>query len=306
MQKSRKTAYDSSFVPQTNVHIGQRKLLLSEIQLLTKWYKKYSVHPIVLYVGAAPGTHLLTLSSMFPSAYFVLYDGARFDQALYRYPNIFELHGGRDGFVDTQTIHKIKERFKNFDNLILISDIRLGSEDRNAFETGVTEDMRSQLDWMKILKPKMSLLKFRMSYHMKHGEKLKYNKGTLLYQVWPKGTSGEARLLAEQQDVGKIVDYDFKEYEETMFFHNKYERPFCFSDIPQSIKKHVYAESNSYCPCYDCLSELTVLSNYAAYANKPLDATIKMFATHTNRERVPVFQNKGLKLPVPPLQSVSL
>jgi hypothetical protein len=61
-------------------HWGQRKLLLSEIQFLTKYYdlfdnnkKKY-----VLYVGAAHGIHIPVLSKLFPELNFILYDPSKF------------------------------------------------------------------------------------------------------------------------------------------------------------------------------------------------------------------------------------
>ncbi len=57
-------------------HWGQRKLLLSEIEFLT-------VHGspgcVVIYAGAAPGTHIPYLVKLFPEVKcFVLYDPADF------------------------------------------------------------------------------------------------------------------------------------------------------------------------------------------------------------------------------------
>jgi hypothetical protein len=274
--KLNKTVYDPKFVSKTNVHLGQRKLLLSEIQLLTEYYKDNKKHPIVLYVGAAPGTHLLTLSSMFPYAFFILYDGAKFDPVLKKYPNIFEIHEDKAGFVTTPVINALKSKIDS-DRLVFISDIRLGDDDKDKFEHGVMRDMQLQEEWVEILRPKMSLLKFRMSYHMKHGDKLKYMKGNILYGIWPKGTSGESRLLVKQLDIVKKINYDFKDYEETMFFHNKYQRPYCFDDMPDEIKNHIFTKNNSYCPCYDCVSELAILFKYSLLSNQEFDLMVKMF-----------------------------
>lgn len=298
-----KVPYEHSYQPPTNVHIGQRKLLLSEIQLLTKWYQEHHYDPVVLYVGAAPGTHLILLSYMFPNVYFILYDGAKFDRILSHYPNIYEVHEGKDGFVDTKLVHSIKKRFMDSSRLIFVSDIRLGADSEYQFESGVTEDMKRQQEWMEILRPKMSLLKFRMSYHMKHGEKLRYTKGDLYYQVWPKDKSGETRLLVRQKDIDTKVDYDFKEYEETMFFHNKYSRPFCYSHTPPDVKKWVLSKQNTYCPCYDCLSELSIIHDYCRVMNQNFDQTVYFVASHMNKEKVPVFQNKGMGI-TPALQPI--
>ena len=68
-------------------HIGQRKLLLSEVQFLTKYKMRYCI-----YAGSAPGHKTHLLSSMFPQIKFILVD-----------PNKFELkinHRGR------QTTHR--------------------------------------------------------------------------------------------------------------------------------------------------------------------------------------------------------
>jgi hypothetical protein len=274
--KSHKTPYDSEFVSKTNVHLGQRKLLLSEIQLLTEYYNENTKDPIILYVGAAPGTHLITLSMMFPRAFFILYDGAKFDPILKQYPNVYEIHEDKAGFVTTPLIKSLKSRLDS-DRLLFISDIRLGDEDKDKFEHGVMRDMQLQEEWIEILRPKLSLLKFRMSYKMKHGDSLKYTKGTILYGVWPKETSGETRLLVQQQDIIKKINYDFKNYEETMFFHNKYERPYCFDDMPDEIKDLIFIKNNNYCPCYDCVSELAILYKFSLLAKQEYDFVVKEF-----------------------------
>ena len=219
-----KEPYDPKYQALNNVHMGQRKLMLSEIQLLNTYYKKNVVDPIVVYVGAAPGIHLLELSRMFPKVRFVLYDGARFDARLKNMPQVFEVHEGE--FFTDATCEYIRKRFfdTKHDNILFISDIRLGENTREKFEAGVTRDMEMQQNWVQALRPKMSLLKFRMSYHMKHCEKLKYLKGKILFQVWPKALSGETRLLVSNEDRFVMAEYDFKSYEEALFYHNKYVR----------------------------------------------------------------------------------
>ncbi len=56
-----------------NCHIGQRKLLLNEIQFLSKYMPK-DVQHIILYVGAAPGEHLTIIKKMFPGNKYLLVD----------------------------------------------------------------------------------------------------------------------------------------------------------------------------------------------------------------------------------------
>lgn len=286
-----KEPYDPKYRATTNVHLGQRKLMLSEIQLLLEYYKTSHEPPMVVYIGSAPGTHLLFLSKMFPDVFFILYDGAVFDQRLKKYPKSFEIHEGPAGFFTTEKCHQLKKRLDaQLRPVIFVSDIRLGENDNAMFEHGVTRDMELQQEWVQILRPRLSLLKFRMSYHMKHGESLKYLKGTILYGVWPKQQSGETRLLVEQKDAGTLIDYDFKEYEEAMFFHNKYTRSYCFP-VDDAFKKYMAPPKNIYCPCYDCMSELRILNQYSKLFNAPLDKTIKYFGSAMNPEHQPVFLN---------------
>ena len=263
-----KEKYDSKYKSETNVHLGQRKLLLSEIQLLTEYYKENKADPTLLYIGAAIGSHLLILHELFPKVKFILYDGAAFDKRLYKLKDTFEIYTGKEGFFTTEICKTLKKKYKP---LIFVSDIRLTEED---FEKGVERDMISQKEWIEILKPELSLVKFRMPYSLKHGESLEYIKGDILFGIWPKGTSGETRLLIKKSNISKLKKYDFKQYEELMFFHNKYTRPFCF-DLIEKYNKYL----NHYCPCYDCISELVTLDNYCQVYSRDLDAIVNIMLT---------------------------
>jgi cap2 methyltransferase len=59
----------------TVIHWGQRKLLMSEIEFLTLYGK---TSQMVVYAGAAPGTHIALLSNMFPELHFFCVDPAPF------------------------------------------------------------------------------------------------------------------------------------------------------------------------------------------------------------------------------------
>lgn len=70
--------YSPDFKPvRLGVHFGQRKLLLSEIQFLSKYTGEY-----VIYVGAAPGNKTQFLSDLFPDRKFILVDPVRFNLIL--------------------------------------------------------------------------------------------------------------------------------------------------------------------------------------------------------------------------------
>lgn len=60
-----------------SVHIGQRKLMLNEIQFLTKYKSKYCV-----YAGVAPGNKTYYLSTLFPNTKLILIDPNKFNLIL--------------------------------------------------------------------------------------------------------------------------------------------------------------------------------------------------------------------------------
>ena len=55
---------------------GQRKLLITEIDFLTRYYDYYrkGEKKYLLYVGASPGIHINYLIYMFPVLNYILYD----------------------------------------------------------------------------------------------------------------------------------------------------------------------------------------------------------------------------------------
>lgn len=267
-----------------NAHIGQRKLLLSEMNFLCSATQTNSALTI-LYVGAAPGHHLVILSKLFQKCKFILYDGAPFAKELHDDPTRFELH---NEYFTNETCQK----YKDIENLIFISDIRLSAPDKNVFEDQVSRDMEVQRDWVRLLRPKLSLLKFRLPYFLKHGDTYRYLQGTLYYGIWPKRSSGESRLLVTREDLDKPeVDYDFQAYEETMAYHNDIRRPHQFTDYvrkdrpqfkpyvtPSHRLGHDRYSPTGYCACYDCIAELQVFQDYidTCASHMTLDDVIMM------------------------------
>ena len=284
--------YDPKEELKDNQHIGQRKLLLSEIQLLNHYYSKNkathaSVYPTIVYVGAAPGIHLLFLKYMFPKVRFILYDGAKFDPRLRNdLSGSFELYN--DYFTD-ETCKTLKKRFNASlkSDLLFISDIRMDQKDKGLFEKQVVIDNALQHGWIKILKPKYSLLKFRLPYNLKHGQSYNYIKGKVMYQMWPPSVSGETRLLVSKSAIGTaLVPYDFKVYEEAMFFHNKWARRYCFplaSASDSDLQSIVYSKKNTHCTCYDCMAELYTLQEYTKLDLKPKPKDLKQVLLEINK-----------------------
>jgi hypothetical protein len=146
-----KAAEQELFKQKANIHVGQRKLLLSEIQLLTMYYKRNTIHPTVVYVGAAPGHHIRFLHILFPKIEFILYDGAPYEPALKaaaaaaanKAKTTYELH---NSFFTDDTCREIAAR--KLQKLIFISDIRMGEDNKNRFEDLVGRDNAAQRGWV--------------------------------------------------------------------------------------------------------------------------------------------------------------
>jgi Poly A polymerase regulatory subunit len=262
-----------------NQHIGQRKLLMSEIEFLTLYYQEEAqnkLDPLVVYVGAAPGNHIPFLAELFPRVRFLLYDGAPFSKCLTSCAAHVE--EGRitivNGMFDDHTAASLVAggQLGGGGPVLLITDIRCDAKDSWQFENQVARDMKMQQDWLGIIRPEMAMLKFRMPYTMRHGDRLAYTRGTLMHGVWQKPSSGETRLIVKKADIGTTVYYDFQTYEEQLAYHNAYTRTADFMDHVLESRPEflpvIRCENNPYCACYDCVSELEIYRGYLATCKK--------------------------------------
>jgi hypothetical protein len=89
-------------------HLGQLKLLYSEIEFLTIASKFYDLSKcVVLYIGSAPGHHIVYLQKLFPEIEWILYDPADF---FIKENDHVEIHSGKDGFFTDDTIKEVKKK----------------------------------------------------------------------------------------------------------------------------------------------------------------------------------------------------
>ncbi len=202
-----------------NIHWGQLKLFMSELFALT--YHADEDLKDLLYIGAAPGSHIYVLAEFFTDITFHLYDSRKFDQRLYKMKNIKI----NKRYFDEQDI-KYWESRKNF---FLVSDIRTltysanadNDETRVKNEESVWSDMKLQERWIEILRPSLSLIKFRLPFAydfvLKEGRTRKYLEGNVCFQVYNKPTSSETRLLVK--DISYKV-WDIIDYERRAAYHN--------------------------------------------------------------------------------------
>lgn len=97
------------------IHIGQLKLMMSDMHFLAKYVDPEREDLICLVVGSATGEHFKKLSELFPKIMFHLYDPAKF--TVVETPKIKLFHAF---FTDRDALH-----YKAINKQVLfISDIR--------------------------------------------------------------------------------------------------------------------------------------------------------------------------------------
>ena len=197
-------------------HRGQLKLLLSEIEFLTRWY---TPGDLVIYIGAAPGTHLICLITMFPEIRFHVYDTGAFSNAIVNNTKVTI-------FSEYFTVESCNKPQYVGDNIrsriLLISDIRSETAGRPT-ERNVFEDNNLTNDIVTTLNPKAALLKFRCPFPETEQEKLSRPlctcvKGIFLPQAWTSQSSSESRLMATRPY--SLTQINADDYDDAMFTHN--------------------------------------------------------------------------------------
>ena len=197
------------------IHMGQRKLLMSEIEFLTMYVqpdKQYTV----IYAGAAPGTHITILIQLFPNVKFELYDTNKFSSLLYNNSNV--------RIYKSYFLPNIATKYANNKNILFISDIRTNNKDE-----GIINDNNLNLELIKVINPDASMLKFRLPY--KQGTTI-LPQGSLYTQCWNNVESSECRLICNKPYT--MHAYNHTEHEEKMYYHNTI-RPCLFRQNIPSI-----------------------------------------------------------------------
>jgi hypothetical protein len=223
---------------QPRCHWGQMKLLLSEIQFLTRVSLNADLADYALvYVGSAHGLHLPIVYELFPQLTWLLYDPAKFSKNAYEHPKgavqIFN-----DFFTDKSIDHV--RAHAGGRKIIFVSDIRV-----TPSEEDVLKDMVNQARWGVALDADFMLLKFRLPYdgskvitsldvpadrvhnHPKPDKgHMQYLAGDIYLQIYPPPHSSELRLYVQKRD-GKydLATYDCLSIEKKLFWYNTIVRP---------------------------------------------------------------------------------
>jgi len=226
------------------IHWGQRKLLLSEIEFLTH-YSELST--LVVYAGAAPGSHIPILCEMFPKHQFVLYDPNQFDPVLSKYPQITTI---QEYFMDKDAEYYLGK------DVLFISDIRTANPTlmtEDEITERINKDNEWMLQWCQKMKPKKALLKWKLPYGPGSTKFLGYER--IFLPIWGPVTTTECRLvpITDPEDPNYIKVYDHVEYEQQLFY---------FNTVKRLTYYHHDVEADGLDHCFDCMSEIFVLGLY--------------------------------------------
>jgi hypothetical protein len=273
------------------LHIGQRKLLMIEVEFLTRNVFGAKIpddrQTIIIYAGAAPGDHIPFLAELFPQCQFIL-----FDPAPYKFrPDTEQLVLHRTYFTTWVAQEFAKRHAK--DDVLFISDIRSGNDDMRfrEFEQCVRKDLASQREWVEVIRPRAALLKFRLPFDQ--GDKpFEYLDGTVLYQPWAPKLSAETRLEVRRDttptnDPFPTRQYFLPQYENAMFYHNIVRRNWRnYVDVTRPLTNESALRPDGLDGCYDCAREVMI---WAAYSKQCLTLdTLVAFATlEPNQEKSP-------------------
>lgn len=293
------------------VYWGQRKLLISEIELLVEVIRRdISVGGngkdfIIVYVGAAPGSHFPHLLNLFRARYSIkahLWDRrSRFDAIestdIRIIPKEFEdpstIGTDREGFFTDVVMENYLKTYGTNNKIIFISDIR-----DQANEKAIDMDMKLQQSWVLKLNPYASQLKFRLPFLDKNA--YPYLSGQIYTQAWARVKGSETRLLSFRPYT--TATYVTKDYDRIMSFFNTVTRMTSYdignivsntysryisSSIPVrpiSIPSYIPMIDEGICTCHDCSREIQVITKYLSSLGSTPTVPIIMRLVKDNTE----------------------
>ena len=280
---------------QYKCHWGQKKLLLSEIQFLTKVCQKLNIKKLnnyaVVYIGSAAGYHLPILYNLFPELLWLLYDPAPFSKEAKKHSNKSKVKIFNMFFTDDT----IKHVLNNVENkkILFISDIRLAPE-----EESVMLDMINQVRWGTQLNADFMYLKFKSPYYEENvnvfktnnindlkldkkiinnpdlavssasdNESFLYLKGDIYLQLYPNIHSIELRIFIEKiNNKYELKVYNFKKIENIMANYNSnIKNCFMCNELCNDIPLDLLLLIPGYDISLECLMEYNIVYNYYKY-----------------------------------------
>ena len=244
------------------LHWGQLKLFLSEVEFLTKVVQEAGDREVVfVYAGAAPGHHIAYLHTLFPKMRFELYDPNDF---VIKDTDLIKTHV--QFFTDVDAKEWADYFVSNPDKyLAFCSDIRT----EPATQENIIRNMNMQLKWWQIMGPELSMFKFRLPWEEGQTE---YPDGELMIQAYPGPTSSETRLICRKGAL--LRNYDNKKYEDACYYHNYVTRNQTF----QTALGCLNLQRDGLDMCYDCASFIHVMLDYMKVMTLPLTGLRKLLS----------------------------
>lgn len=203
--------------PPNLVHIGQRKLFLSELRFLTDYAMNDKGRTLVIYIGAAPGQHLSLIRDLFPDVTFFLFDGAKFrisgktekadfyrldDYLIDMKPGLFLFN---ELFYDYHA-RVLETSFRKYltdkDRILFISDIRTTDPGKDyPQDHNVVMDLALQYNIVRIMSVDMCLLKFRFPFYEYSGDPFYEDSGDILDKA------KDSIMLTESPEINFAENY---------------------------------------------------------------------------------------------------
>ena len=261
---------------------GQRKLALSTLSFLNFYLDlEKSPNPIVVYAGAAPCSNLEFIIKLYPQVTWHLYD-----------PRNFCINTGSKVHIHQEFFTEATARKWEGNDVYFLSDIRtvnvqeyarkFPNNHKEMIERHIWVDMLRQQRWVQIMKPLVAQLKFRLPYSdIPFSDKIDYKTGHAPYlagivfkQPWSSITGTETRLLISQDVMvdGEypIHNWNIKEYEDNMFYHNavtreslRYFNPFYPND---PVRRQTPLDENNPTPelnnQWNSIAEIIIFNDY--------------------------------------------
>ena len=231
----------------TTEYWGQRKLLLTEIEFLTKYGDG---HCMVIYAGAAPGLYINYLSSLFSDVDFVLYDTKNF---IVRATEAIKIQA--EEFSDRAATYHSKSKTR----LLFICNIHTFTGSGN-FQRDIENDMINQLRWCEQMRPDASLLNFRIPNGR---EKIECLEGHWLIEPWSSRRGTECRLMVKKG--AKRVMHKTKDFTDAIQHFQQVTRVMYHSHDMDAV------QTEGLDHCYDCQAEITILEGYLTKVKKITD-----------------------------------
>jgi hypothetical protein len=240
------------------VHIGQLKLFLSELQFLTEFVDMTNAATVV-YAGAADGRHIAYLAQLMSNLNFRLYDPRPFSSELDNIQNVLLYTGDSGMFTTTKAsgFHPSNHPHLPRHKIYLISDIRTGNhaDPTCDFDACCGIDMTMQLDWMRAMRPAAAMFKFRLSYKPgKTAWLAPHSEKHLKYGIFAAHSATEMRLVCTDADA--LTTYDNTEMEERAYYFNNFTRLGQYGPkfASPGLKQHPIKEALGMDDCFDCFA----------------------------------------------------